>query len=626
VVRTIALLLIGIVAGALAGYQYARPDPAVPVYGTDGEPVDASATVVSEDEVDPLVAVDDEIGTLVAELDRVAATRASPLRDRALADQLVLVGRADAVLAVERAMALGLEPKLLAEALARLALVDGEGAIDLLGVIADPLSRREAAVAVARALGADAEALSRVLAGLPDGVGATVVRTDFYAAIAAVEPDRALTLALAEVELGPRTDALRHVAAIWATRAPREALARIGRIPDPGLAEQFERTVMNVWARADPAGALARLDEARFDRGGALKPEDMNVLEWATQGDPEIAFAWALTRPEGLRRGLVQSVLVDWARRDPAAALAAWASVLDEAGRSARDEAIVAVLAELDDVDVAIDALMRIDDPLLRQEGLRQLARRGRSWSDARRLAERLLASDEAGARDALGSILVDWSLRDPAGALDWYEATPAAPDGTWVARAAGVIAVRDPGRAERLLQARDPAEQQRFLATMLGTMSGVNYEAALAALDRWRDFPGHGEAVLQMAFNTARAQPEVAVALVDRYDAWDVDGRVARGIARGWIPRSPIDAINWAQTLDADQGRDAAVEAAFELFSQIRRRQARLWAARQPAGPERDSFFARLYVVGAERGDVDPTLLAQIEDDEIRAAAERTP
>ena len=653
-VRTIALLGLGILAGVLLGHVLARQGPMVAASTVPAAEQVVTVTSGAVPGGDPSRSEEgaaDATEELLAELERLARLPASPARNRALGDQLVFLGRRDAALAADRALALGLRPPFVASALARLALVDGDGALVRFGEIVDPLVRRETAVALARAFGGDAEALARVVEALPQGVAATVIRTDFYAAIAADDPDGALLLALGEPEAGARLDALRHVAAIWATRAPREALARLGRIADPALAEHFERTVMNVWARADPAGALARLDERRFEVAASASVREGEVLSWATQGDPAEAFAWA--RRQGARdRGLLELVLDSWARRDPDAALAAWETQLDEDERrrtrdlllrsiaavdppravamaeglnEGRDEALVAVINGMRDVSAAMAAIERVSHPTRRQEALRDLAMRTGvqgGQEDARLLAQRMLASSEPAAAYALQMLLNSWSQRSPRAALDWFEATSDAPAGRWLAGAAGALAVEDLRRADRLLESRDADQQPGFLADMLGAMARRDLDAAVRAVDRYAGRPGHDEGVRRVATHLAADDPARAVALVEDFGGLDPEGVMASQIASGWARVDAAAAFAWAEDLDEREGRAAATDSTFSYLALAEPGAARTWAARQPSGADRDRYFAQLYSFSVMRGATDASLLQEIDDEAVRTAA----
>jgi len=643
-IRTISLVVAALVIGALAGrFLTPAPTPAalVEIDGTLPASAGATATQIPIDVSDA--------SSLERALQDVIALPNSPARDQEIADLLSLIGRKDPNEAVRLAVEARAEPILVASALARLALGDPDAALAWLSELEEPLAQREAAVSIARALGGDASALRRVLDALPESLSANVVRTDVYAQLGVLSPDLALEMALSEGDSADRWDALERVAASWGMRAPREALARMERIADPGLAQRYENIVMRVWARADPIGALGWLSERRSNGHDVVQSQETDALRWAVRANPGAALDYARTRDQvdGKQSQLRSFVYMAWVGRDASAALAELATesdidasgyylsqVLTIAARDApedaiawalsqsegREAAITAVITGLQDVDRAIDLATTLETPSARQTALARLAMNA---TDVGYFADRVLAMSEEPPEFVLGQALASWSDRDPAAALDWWSEHPQIMDYSWLQVAASDFYGEDAGRTINVISSM-PSESGEFvLNALVSSLVMEDSTAAVDALDRAAGLPGHEIAVASVASHIAYSDPDAALRLAERHGVLNGDSDAGARIASTWANSGPEAAIAWAESLSTVGARTRATRAAFTSWSQHDPQGAADWARAQPAGAVRDQRFATLYVMQSLQGSTSSSCLDEIEDNAYRARVE---
>lgn len=167
---------------------------------------------------------------------------------------------------------------------------------DELAGIADPIARRNAALAILDAGGesADTDRIAALLAA-EEGVN---FRIHAIVHSGAGDPEAAISAALALPEREQRRLALDRLAPVLAAADPLGALAAIDAMDAPGLKVEFVKNLLEAWVALDPAGVFLYLESPD---ASAVPPTEATFQALAAS-DPEHLLALA----EDLRRDVAK--------------------------------------------------------------------------------------------------------------------------------------------------------------------------------------------------------------------------------------------------------------------------------------------------------------------------------
>jgi hypothetical protein len=503
---------------------------------------------------------------------------------------------------------------------------------------------------------------------LPDGPATAPglnIQRDGLGSVPAFNPrlDASVDAALERVNAlaeGPeRFLALQAVAAHWAARDPRSALAASSRLLRPGDRSTYFSKVVQTIARSDPESLVARFGEltSTEDRQAATRAliemaqtmdSPRRLLELADQlpqpvadslrqsalqrwarNDPLAALAYAQTMPLGQSRQMALNVAaMNYAREDPQGALV-WLQSQPERS-PALETGILSGIAQGDPA-AAVDLLLA-NDALLRSGSLRAAQLRpllmnlGQNGSTDRGLvADRLLSAGGLASEQLLPGFLQGWSTAEPRGALNWLAAQGPGLGANTYAHVAAMVASRDVALAAEFAS-RVPADARpTWIASVGRVYASRDPEAALAWLGQFRSQPGYADAVLGIAQATAPYDPARAADLLGSVDSDNMQAAGAAGmVALTWSQSDPAAARSWAVGLPSGRQRDAALQMLIanaatgsidvELLGLFSTDQARMQAAfngilRVAAGdPERARAMLAQYVP-------DPAVRARYEE-----------
>ncbi len=250
------------------------------------------------------------------------------------------------------------------------------------------------------------------------------------------------------VALGAEGDTWNDFNYAWGALAGREAFefARTSDEPDLGAA-------LTGWAAADPAGALAMLDNLPEELEGQRRNLQGNIISGIADHDLNLATEVALR----------------FGADDPDHAQRLLREVANEAIRQGGPETASLWVESLPDGDAKGGAMRRVTETYVRQDPQAAAAWAGQF-------------ADQDYARSAIGEIGDEWAERDPQAAVAWLETLPAgASQNTGFSQALGEWEDRDPEAAGQYLMSMERSPQRD--AAVAGFANGYAWQDPTTAI-----------------------------------------------------------------------------------------------------------------------------------------------
>jgi hypothetical protein len=325
----------------------------------------------------------------------------------------------------------------------------------------------------------------------------------------------------------------------WAEVDPTAAMAFSNTM---GMAGGFVRpTILQSWASVDPANA------AKYYAENSREFAMMDMMGGGRRG------------PMG-GQGASSIIATEWARQDPAAALA-WASSL----ATGKNEAMTAVVGEVAKTDPrkAAEMIARMD-PEQRAASYRSVAAQygALDFAEAQTWIRTLPADDQEG---ALASAIEGLSGKDPAAAAKQVSAMQ---EGDAKDRLVGDV-VRDLARkdtqaAEDFLKEQTSERAQRdAMRDLLPALTAKNPIAALAFVNSYQPGPVRDSAAQAYVWSNNTGEPadliKVAETITDEGDR----NRTVGIAAMRWMREDPTAAKAYieASTNISDEAKERIVE-----------------------------------------------------------------
>jgi hypothetical protein len=340
------------------------------------------------------------------------------------------------------------------------------------------------------------------------------------------DPEAAMEAASGIVDPARQRDVMRRVLRTWIVQDRDSAMAAIDAMENLALRADLTKFAIGTLAESNPAGAFALLKATP-----SLRDEDLwreSFSNWA-KVDPAAAMAaWeGLTHPEE-RKDALRGIASALAKKDLNSAVA-WAR--DLTNKDDRDSAVISVLHS------AIEK-----NPLAAAENMALLKEvdSDRSREVASRIASKLAETDVPGA-------------------LKWAEALPASQRDSALRSIAGNLMRFDPDEAEATINKIQDKDQRRDIYSDLARLhmtgdpkDAVKWIATLPAEDQSSAWRG-------AAYEWARSRPEDAAAFVLSGELDDSGRRqLIEATAEHWSRLEPESAATWASQLGGKEGREA--------------------------------------------------------------------
>lgn len=402
-------------------------------------------------------------------------------------------------------------------------------------------------------------------------------------AAAATDTASALGRAALIGDRGLRHLYLGSVASVWAESDAASALAWLESTVPAQLAAQAAAKPLQAIAASDSRLLLERIDElapalqpiareaailnlATSDTNAAIAVLDAlpagrqrheleaAVAEIFARADPAAAVAWALTRPDA--RTAVEGALFGAARVDYDLAVELALETLDTIPINS-----IYSLQESGGGDFAdfVDRLFTAD--LENRESLMQQTLTYWPQADAKAALEWVSRNPESLNSIALYRLTLDGGREQPELAIAILDQVPAELRGPWLAGIAAGMAEADADRALAFVeQHRGEAGYADALGGIVDSMAESDPAAAAALVER-----SGARAAGRVAWAWAQRDPDAASAWVADLDNTEqrLDGVV--NLASNWSRIDHEAAIDWLLELPPDQARDFGLQSAVQ-------------------------------------------------------------
>jgi hypothetical protein len=289
----------------------------------------------------------------------------------------------------------------------------------------------------------------------------------------------------------------------WAEVDPQAAMSFSGTM---GMAGNFVRpTVLQSWASVDPAGAAKYLQS--------------NPREFAMMG----MFGGGRGGQGG--QGGASIIASEWARQDPAAALA-WASTLS----ADKGQAMTSVIGEV-------------------------------AKTDPRKAAGMIANMDDADRQGAYSTVASQYGSLDFAEAQTWIKSLPAADQADALAAAIGGLANNDPAAAVKQVNAMaDSDAKNRLIPNVVEDLARRDPQAAADFLKSQTNEDAQRNGMRQLMPAWTNTNPNGALQYANSFPA----GTVRDGALQSWVmsnnSSAPKDVIQVAATIQDDRDRSRSI------------------------------------------------------------------
>lgn len=329
--------------------------------------------------------------------------------------------------------------------------------------------------------------------------------------------------------------------------SPTELLGKISKISD---AYERQRALMNLLDTLAPDQFAAVADEfQRLDHYGNIGPEMELVFQAWAKADPTGALAYIDENPEtGRNRG---EVLATWAASDPAAA-EKWA--VDKHQGSGPNPYMASVIRGIAAYDIPSASRLTADMPLGRERG---------HAIDA--MAKALLMSGAEAAfafpdtikdEHLKGSFVMiiakNLSQKDPQSAADWVAAME---DGNLQKRASANTANRlaqvDVRKAADFVNSLKPEAKANAAAATVPMMSKDDIAGTARWVSTLAGTPGYDRVVESFIWSCDQREPEQSAAWIRGISDTNQQKKLYRRMLGGWAKRDLPAAHRWVNEND---------------------------------------------------------------------------
>lgn len=436
------------------------------------------------------------------------------------------------------------------------------------------------------------------------------------------EPEAAFRFAATQRNTNLQMAGIMSTIHAWVEADLDAVIKYVEGLPNGQLRGQLSSVVLQAAAETDPERALKL---AKTLPGSNAQAETRMVYSnWAmTDVDAAVKAATGI-RDTRERNQAVESVMAEWAQKEPTAALDWVLAHGSEPGTSdIVQQAFTMVGVERPDLAAAYIA--KLDDGSSRDGIISQVAMR---WAGEDRVAAQkwAMSLDDNDRTLALEGMVNSLSYDDPMAALELAKAID---DPLQRTRSVGnvitSIADRDPDDAWKRVQELEPGkEKDEVVATIVSSLARTNPMAAAEALTDVEDNPSLLRASGDVAREWAAIDPQSALRWLERMPegeaktyasstlagtwvgndpeaaaAWadtHASTKTRRDLAVSWAQSDPQSAVEWAMTHSkTDKDGQSTFEETVSAWAALDSRRAAQWAGNLPNGKNRDGALAQI-------------------------------
>ena len=396
-------------------------------------------------------------------------------------------------------------------------------------------SGSETATKKSRAPGTSTDQIAR----MPGNSTRIQALMDFYARLTPEQLAEEATK-LDNLPMGERMMASFLLFGRWAEIDPTAAMAFSSTM---GMAGGFVRpTILQSWASVDPANA------AKYYAANSREFAMMDMMGGGRGG------------PRGGPQGASSIIATEWARQDPAAALA-WASSLT----TGKNEALTAVVGEVAKTDPRKAAeLIANMDPDQRASSYRSVAAQygALDFAEAKTWIGTLPADEQ---ERALASAIGGLSGKDPVEAAKQVSTMK---EGETKDRLVGDVvrdlARKDPQAAQDFLKEQTSEQAQRdAMRDLMPALTGKNPIAALAFVNSYQPGPVRDSAAQAYVWSNNSGEPADLIKVAESITDNDDRNRTVGIAAMRWMREDPTAAKAYveASTSIPDEAKQRIIE-----------------------------------------------------------------
>jgi hypothetical protein len=434
---------------------------------------------------------------------------------------------------------------------------------------------------------------ARALPNRNDRFGALDVLLSRYTQL---DPPAALALAT-EFDAGSqsRIGLTRTVLAAWSRIAFDAAAQAAATLPTPEQRYQAAWALVSSNLDADPD----RLRRALAPLVGFHMTDTMLAETGVDDetGDPVRALRRAQAGPRNdEQRARIYQIAVEWARRDPAAALAQSRVLTDDLLRSIYEQAVAKQWAE-SNPEAFFEHARRSADATLNLLAVNTVLP-AVAMNDpfrAMSLAARLPKDEQDYARE---QILGSWVSQDTESAAAWVEALPPDQQARLARTVADTYLQKDPQAALAWAGRLTSTEREQILAQLLSRLVLTQPELALRALPALHS-PEERLTVVSR-YLAERPDAALATAVLSEFPDGEARRAAVSQLAQGMAAEAPEQTLRWLRSVEPDRSEGTNFTVVQALYQ---------WASRDP----RAAMAYADQMAPNARAAVIPALAAQI-------------
>lgn len=221
------------------------------------------------------------------------------------------------------------------------------------------------------------------------------------------------------------------------------------------------------------------------------------------------------------------------------------------------------------------------------------------------------------------GTIGKEWVRQDPAAALEWARSLPENQQGGAYVGVLGTLAGTDPAAAASLAVQLDPGgARHNVIGDIAESWARKSPQEALDWARSLDDQDGR-TATRKALGGWALTEPAAAATYLDQLPAAEVDGQLLKSVAGPWTSQAPAAAATWVASRPEGDGKNQAMGDVMWNWTKQNPVEASTWLHDQPPGPSRDAGINGLALATF---DNDPegalTWAASISDEKTRAGS----
>lgn len=397
---------------------------------------------------------------------------------------------------------------------------------------------------------------------IPDLWKKAQAEAGIFGQLAETDPQKALSL-LQQLPANQQSIATqRAIFGSWAGVDPLAAAAAVMKLPRGFNQTTAVDGVAEFWANQDPQAALAWIDQ--LPPGYGKESAKLNAMTSIATQDPALAATYIDTPGMGNRTVLIGEVSENWAQTDPQAALA-WVGNVSTG--QVYNKAMLGILGQMGQADPQGTAayIAQLPDASMRDDADKQLAG---TWAQsdfdgALAWAQGLPASDGDTRSAALGSVMHNWILSDPAGAGDYLMQNMQNDPG--FGRLAYWLSMywssADAPAALAWVQTLPPGEtQNNAMDNVLQGLGGDDPQTAWNVATQIADPKGRSSAMASVITGLSNQNPAQAAAMYAQMPDGEQKDYASGVLAGVWVAQNPQAAGQWIGTLPSGEARDVAV------------------------------------------------------------------